>query len=75
MFERFALKEATNLSGGDPGGFFGGLLAGPRNVRCPLLCEGVFSRREFAGDRLFGKHVESRHPQRWPLSRASQTAS
>src|SRR5260221_12827960 len=31
MFERFVLKEAANLTGGDPRGFLGGLLAwGPR---------------------------------------------
>jgi Ferritin-like/Tryptophan halogenase len=62
VFETFALKEATNLSGGDPRGFFGGLLAGARNVRCHYYVRS-FQQARVRRDRLFGKHVEARTPE------------
>src|SRR5258708_38742139 len=62
MFERFALKEATNLPGSDPRGFFGRLLAGARNVRCHYYVRG-FQQARVRRDRLFGKHVEAGAPE------------
>src|SRR5260221_13805305 len=62
MFERFALKEAANLTGGDPGGFFSGLLAGARDVRRHYDVRGSQQAR-VRWDWLFGKYVEAGTPE------------
>lgn len=62
MFERFALKEAANLTGGNPRGFFSGLLAGPGDMRRHYDVRG-FQQARVRRDWLFGKYVEAATPE------------
>src|SRR5260221_14491213 len=62
MFERFVLKEAANLTGGDPRGFLGGLLAGAPRCEASLRCAGSSAAASSPGSAL-PEIRRSRHPR------------